>query len=295
MKEIDNDSEVLKLKDGRELGFIEVGDKKGMPFFYFHGFPGSRLEGKLGDKIVVKNSIHLICSDRPGVGLSDFQKNRTLLDWPDDMVELADHLGLEKFGVIGVSGGGPYAAACAYKIPDRLINCTIIAGIGPKEARREEMSKGDQIFLGIAKNFPTLIRFLLWVSTGRISNDLKKLEEKITKDAENLPEPDKLIMLEPDILHLFAIETKEAFRQGSKGLAYEAKLYAQSWNFQLEDIPATLKVNLWHGGLDQNVPIETGQYISNRIPNCHATFHPEEGHLSIIFNHQDEIFSIIKS
>ena len=115
----ENIDQTLKLKDGRTLGYIDLGNKDGKPLFHFHGFPGSRLEATiLADRAIVKN-IRVICIDRPGMGLSDFKENRTLLDWPDDVVELADALEIDKFAVEGISGGGPYAAACAYKIPDR--------------------------------------------------------------------------------------------------------------------------------------------------------------------------------
>ena len=118
----DNTNLTIKLKDGRTLGYIDLGNKDAKNvLFHFHGFPGSRLEANLLSEMDIDmTNIRLISIDRPGMGLSDFKKNRTLLDWPEDVVELADALGIDKFAVEGISGGGPYAAACAYKIPDRL-------------------------------------------------------------------------------------------------------------------------------------------------------------------------------
>ena len=122
-------NQTIRLKDGRTLGYTDLGNSDAKPVFHFHGFLGSRLEAiLLSEKDIENLNIRLIGIDRPGIGLSDFKKNRTLLDWPDDVVELTDALGIDKFIVEGISGGGPYAAACAYKIPELLHSCGIISG-----------------------------------------------------------------------------------------------------------------------------------------------------------------------
>jgi len=135
----DNINLTIKLKDGRQLGYADLGNPDANHvIFHFHGFPGYRLEAMLlADRAITKN-VRLIGIDRPGWGLSDFKKNRTLLDWPDDVAELADALGIDKFAVEGISGGGPYAAACAYKIPERLTSCGIISGLASKDLEIEK-------------------------------------------------------------------------------------------------------------------------------------------------------------
>src|SRR6267154_2568684 len=105
--------QTFRLKRGLRLGFAEFGRADGDPLFYFHGWPSSRLEVGLGDEIFHEVGARIIAIDRPGYGLSDFQPDRKLTDWPNDVCELAGHLGLETFGIIGTSGGGPYAAVCA--------------------------------------------------------------------------------------------------------------------------------------------------------------------------------------
>jgi pimeloyl-ACP methyl ester carboxylesterase len=75
--------------------------------------------------------IRLIAIDRPGVGLSSFQPNRRLSDWPADVDALADELELVRFSVLGYSGGGPYAAACAARIPQRLIAAAMVSSVAP--------------------------------------------------------------------------------------------------------------------------------------------------------------------
>jgi dipeptidyl aminopeptidase/acylaminoacyl peptidase len=100
----------IQLSDGRTLAYLESGDPEGRPLFYFHGGPGSRLEGLLFDDLNQQLGIRMITPDRPGYGLSDFQEARTYLDWPDDVRQLADQLDIERFAVLGWSSGGPHAA-----------------------------------------------------------------------------------------------------------------------------------------------------------------------------------------
>ncbi|MBW2547908.1 MAG: hypothetical protein DRH23_06320 [Deltaproteobacteria bacterium] len=112
--------ETLHLRDGRKLAYAEYGDPHGYPVMLFHGNPSSRLSWGLIPDSPFRPHLRLIAPDRPGFGRSDFQPGRRLLDWPDDVSELAEALGLNRFAVLGVSGGGPATLACAWRIPERL-------------------------------------------------------------------------------------------------------------------------------------------------------------------------------
>ncbi|HEU4793766.1 MAG TPA: alpha/beta hydrolase, partial [Nitrolancea sp.] len=105
-------SRIHRLPDGRRLGHAEFGDPNGVPCFFFHGIPGSRLEAAFVDELAAQYGIRVIGIDRPGMGLSDYVSGRRFLDWPADVVALADSLGIEQFAVAGVSGGAAYVAAC---------------------------------------------------------------------------------------------------------------------------------------------------------------------------------------
>ena len=126
----------VTLQDGRMLGYAEYGAPEGMPAFYFHGFPGSRLDYQLVDtgEAAAEANARIVAPDRPGYGLSDFRRGRKILDWPNDVTELADALGIDRFAVLGISGGGPYAAACVLTIPRRLTVTAIVCGMGPSDA-----------------------------------------------------------------------------------------------------------------------------------------------------------------
>jgi pimeloyl-ACP methyl ester carboxylesterase len=123
-------NKTIQLHDGRTLGYAEYGSSHGKTIFYFHGHPGSRFEARFLAEQTVQYGVRLIGVDRPGMGLSSFKRGRRILDWPDDAAELADSLQIEHFAVVGFSGGGPYALACAHKIPQRLTACGIISGVG---------------------------------------------------------------------------------------------------------------------------------------------------------------------
>ena len=286
----DNIDLTIKLKDGRKLSYIDLGKKDAKPLFHFHGFPGSRLEAMLLADRAIKKSIRIISIDRPGMGLSDFKKNRTLLDWPDDVVELADALGIDKFAVEGISGGGPYAAACAYKIPERLTSCAIISGLASKDL---EIEKKIKLF-SIIRIFPWIFKLIMWIQSRGIK-EFEKAEKNMKKAMKKFPEADRKVLSDPQILSLFIKESAEAFRQGSRGMYHEGKIYARSWGFNLEDISPKLKVYIWHGDADTSVPIAMGRGMCKIIPNCQGKFYPGEGHYSTIFNYYEDIIDALVS
>src|SRR5512141_1163093 len=120
------ENQQLQLPDQRRLGFAEYGDPDGAPVFYFHGWPSSRLEARAAHAPALNLGLRLVAPERPGYGLSDFQPGRTIGDWTKDLLVLAGHLGWSKFGVVGISGGGPYAMACAALIPERLTSVSLV-------------------------------------------------------------------------------------------------------------------------------------------------------------------------
>ena len=151
-------TEHYTLEDGRTLAYAEFGDPDGHPVFHAHGGPGSRLEGQIFHKAALRRGYRIIATDRPGMGESTYLLNRTLLDYPKDIAELADALGFEKFGVMGWSGGGAHTTVCGYLIPERLLFNLTFAGYtnfaelpGAKEYLRTKM---DQISVGLSRKHP---------------------------------------------------------------------------------------------------------------------------------------------
>lgn len=123
------------LLDGRRLAYEEFGDPQGPPVFYFHGWPGARVEFAANHGAAGRAGARVIAVDRPGIGRSDHLHDRTVLGWADDVATLADALDIDRFVVCGFSFGGPYARACAYALPDRVIRAGLISCLGAADSK----------------------------------------------------------------------------------------------------------------------------------------------------------------
>jgi pimeloyl-ACP methyl ester carboxylesterase len=185
-------NQTMTLRDGRTLGYAQYGDPAGKPVFFFHGGAGSRLEHPAD---VCAIGARLICTDRPGHGLSDFKPDRELLDWPDDVAQLANHLGLDKFYVLGWSAGGPHALACAYQLPERVLAGAVAANLGPMNrpgATRGVVFPG-QVFIFAAQNIPWLIGLFRKMAHNTIRGDAEEAKQQLLS---SIPDEDKERMLQ---------------------------------------------------------------------------------------------------
>jgi len=282
----------IKLSDGRALGYAEYGDPQGKPVLHFHGFPSSRYEGNRPATEDVATRLHarVIVVERPGFGLSDFKPGRAIADWPADVVELADALYLDRFAVTGLSGGGPYVAACAWKIPQRLVRAGIVSGVSPLDAPGafDGMNKTDRQGYDLARRAPWLLRLVYWW----VARDLRRDPAKFfSQYAKELSEPDRAAFAQADILDVFSKMAIEAFRAGARGVTWDTVLLTRPWGFSLQDI--TMPVYHWQGEADNVVPPSQGRYLAKNIPNCQTKFYPNEGHISLIVNHYEEILGTI--
>jgi pimeloyl-ACP methyl ester carboxylesterase len=234
----------------------------------------------------VAHGVRIIAIDRPGYGASDDQPGRTLLDWADDVGELADVLGFARFHVIGASGGGPYVAVCALRLPDRVHEAGILCGMGPVDApgAANGMMVLYRVGLEIAKRFPGFSRPVFALLAPAFRRHPRFFLNRIAAKAA---EPDRPFFDDVHCVNVFVDTFREAFRNGWRGAARDGQLYARPWGFRLEDIRA--RVLLWHGEKDTLVPVAFGRHVASRIPGCEATFYPDEGHFSIALNRADEI------
>jgi pimeloyl-ACP methyl ester carboxylesterase len=276
----------MTLKDGRRLGFAQFGSSSGPPVFYFHGWPGSRMEAGFFDV----PGVQMIGVDRPGYGLSDPLPKRKLTDWPKDVVELADHLGHERFAVVGMSGGGPYAAACAYALKERLTRVAIIAGLGPPDAPGMTDSRvGYLVSLGqrpisSAVLFTVMRSFLRSAQAERRLAQFRRRVPRAAKDVETVT---------PDFLHMLLASFREGLRVSMRGASSDARIYGEPWPFALHEIDVPVRV--WHGGADSQVPVSIGRHYAAHIPKARGTFPEEEGHVSIVANYIEAIIADLRA
>lgn len=270
----------VRLPDGRQLGYNQYGSPDGTPLFYFHGAPSARVEFALfGDDALLHSlNVRLIAADRPGMGLSDFQPQRRLLDWPADVLALAGHLGIERFSILAYSLGGPYGLACAYAIPERLNQVGIVSGAAlfTMSELMVGINEGTRRYINLPRENPRAARLFLWVMG--VSSRLAP-SKFISNAARVLPEPDAAIFDDPDIQRGFIALIQEALRQGRQGAFHESLLAITDWGFRLQDIQAP--IYLWHGALDQNIPAEMARHAAKTLSKCETQFYSAEGHLSL--------------
>ena len=280
--------ESVKLSDGRSLSFARFGDPSGKPVFYFHGFPGSRLEPQSNHDAFLKAGIQLLALDRPGIGHSTRKNKRKLLDWPDDVVEIAKILKLEKFSILGVSGGGPYALACARAIPGYLNKVTVACGLGPIDAPNATsgMMLSNRVLFRYGKFFPPVLHLSTFLMVRQLSS---KPAKGLKKFVEGLPEPDRLVLSKTDAQDFVAASAVEGVRQGSGPLLEEIGIYSRSWGFKLEDL--NVPVSLFQGEVDIDVPPSMARHQASLIPDCEINLYPDDGHFSLLVNHIDEIIA----
>jgi pimeloyl-ACP methyl ester carboxylesterase len=270
-----SEDRTLRLRDGRQLGYAEYGDLAGTPVFVFHGSPGSRLQVRAAHGPALARGLRIIAPDRPGLGLSTRKRGREIADWPDDVRALADALGIAGFAVIGISGGGPYAAACAWKLPERIIRAGIISGVAPADG--PGLAGGLRRPGRRAFNLVLETRWLLRsvMALGRVGS--RRYPERLFEQVRALAPPvDRPILDRPEVADCLTAGLREAFRQGGQGAADELLLLTRPWTFRLEGI--RVPVRLWHGEADDVVPVAMGRYLAQTIPHCRAEFIPGAGH-----------------
>lgn len=283
-------TQFIYLDDGRKIAYCEYGEPQGQPVFFFHGTPGSRHEPVFGHRAAKQNNNRLIAPDRPGFGLSDYSKGRTLLGWAQDVVQISDHLGLETSGVMGVSGGGPHALACTYAIPDRLAFTAVMGSWAPvaNTVLAREMAPLDQFFSRLATRSSFL--FSLPFSWFLLSSRYLSPNLFIKSIDSSLCDADRQMLADPKFSSFFKEDIKEAFAQGVRGPAEESILLYQDWGFDLGDIH--LPVLIVHGEEDKFAPISFGEYLHQTLPNSRFEQYPGQGHLFLatIF---DQFFELI--
>ncbi|RDS80358.1 alpha/beta fold hydrolase [Dyella psychrodurans] len=271
------------LADGRVMTFAEFGAPEGHPVLYFHGTPSSRLEPLLiGDAEFSRLGLRIIAPDRPGMGRSSFQRHRSFSDWPIDVAALADALGIGKFSVLGNSGGGIYAVACAARIPERLHSVAIVSGAWRMDDPRTlaAMPFVNRLTWTLARRAPLLLS--LWlrsVGTG-VNGDLSQLKR-------HLPPADYEAFESPGRYEAFGYALRESLRQGTKGPAWDMRMYVHPLGIRLQDIQMSLHV--FHGAKDVNVPIALIREALTSLPTALLTVYPRDAHLSTLCNHFDAI------
>jgi pimeloyl-ACP methyl ester carboxylesterase len=285
------DTRIMELEDGRELAWLEAGRARGTPVLAFHGTPGSRLQVASDDKTISAAGVRLIAPDRPGYGHSSYHAGRTLEHWASDVAALADHLKLERFAVMGISGGGPHAAACARFLPERVTVAGLVSGVGPMAESGLDwgMEGFNRGLMRLARAAPPALLPLFAMQELAMRRWPDKALQAVKK---RIAEPDAVLLERPEVRYLFLQDVRHASGSSARAAAQDFELFVRDWGFRIADI--SVPVHVWHGDLDKNVPFAHGQYMAERIPA--AQFHPcpGEGHL-LVFEHLGEILETVSA
>ncbi|MEQ8825992.1 MAG: alpha/beta hydrolase [Filomicrobium sp.] len=274
------------LPDGRRLGYCEYGAEDGVPVFALHGTPGSRFKFAVADKAAREIGLRLISPDRWGYGLTDAPPRdvSSLSHYSADLTELADALGIDKFGVVGISGGGPFAVAIAAGAPDRVQALALVAPVAPL-ARADERV-GVSLFHRFAfRGLPRLPGAVAFVfSYFRLA--LKFVPPlAIRAMASRASVPDRKILARREAAEDLVSTFRAGLAKGVQGPVLDIRCFRADWELDLSSIKA--RARMWLGGEDRNVPVTAARRLAREIGSMELTDLPGAGHFWVVESYAD--------
>lgn len=282
------DTHVMTLRDGRDLGWLEVGDPDGVAVLCFHGTPGSRLMVRASGDDARRSGARLICPDRPGYGLSTYVPDRRFADWPDDVAELTTHLGIDRWCVMGVSGGGPHAAVCAAAL-DGVAAAAIVSGVAPLAVPGavDAMSRANRVMAAMAARRSPAVRAIL---AAQLAVSRRWPQFAIDQYAKSLPPSDRAVLARDEVRAIFSLEVSRGPRSAARAAAQDLELFSADWGFSLSDV--AVATDVWQGDADTIVPPRHAAILCDAIPGAELHVVPGEGHFMVL-DRVAEILSVL--
>jgi pimeloyl-ACP methyl ester carboxylesterase len=281
--------QILQLESGAQMAFGEYGDPNGAPVFFCHGWPSSRTMAELTHDAARNLGVRIISPDRPGIRDSNFHPNRTLLDWPPLMRELTMHLGIDRFRILAISGGAPYAYVTAWAMPQRVEAVAVVSGAPPIA---ELNDRGGLLtlynrLLALRGSRPGLLRALFHIARPFAS---MKLPIRVRPLLLKILQPcDANVLRDSKSFEACFESARQAWRSSAAGVMTDAEIYAKPWGFSLEEV--CVPVRLWHGKKDRTFSFRLAEQIATRLPNCEFHLVEGAGHYSLPIRHTHEILA----
>jgi pimeloyl-ACP methyl ester carboxylesterase len=268
-------SQILRLADGRRIGFAEYGDPDGQPVLAIHGTPGSRLMFALTDAPARERRLRIVAPERPGYGLSDFQLQRSLAEAASDLEQCANAFGLRRFALIGVSGGGPYAVAAAAAMPRRIALLALINPVGPIAEcdRRIRISKAHRLIFNRLGRSDAACTAFFW-PLRRLVHSAPGLAYRVLQ--LRVPASDRTVLARDEVRVSLQAALREGLRPGIDGARQDLRLYCGKWQLSLRDID--VPAILWQGSDDVIVPPGAAYDLAETLPNCRLDVIQGGGH-----------------
>ncbi len=282
-------SQLLRLADGAHLAIEEYGDETGVPVVFCHGWPSSRTMAQLTHEAACELGVRIISPDRPGIRDSKFHPNRTLLDWPPLMCELADQLKLDNFRMLAVSGGAPYALVSGWAMPARVAAIAIVNGVPPIAELTDcsGLMPLHRRMMAMRERRPQLLKLLFQIVRPFAATRIPMLMRPWLVRA--LHGSDAEVLREARAFEACFESARHAWRVSALGIMVDAEIYAKPWDFPLEDV--RVPVRLWHGTRDRTFDYRLAEQVAKRLPNCALRIVEDAGHFSLPIRRMRDILS----
>ncbi len=241
----------------------------------------------LAESAAQECGVRLISADRPGIRGSTFQKGRTLLDWPEIVRQLVEHLRIEQFHVLAISGGAPYAYATAVALPERVKGMAVVSGAPPIAELQDHsgLLPIHRRLLAWHGRSPRSVRMLFHLARPLLlARSAVRLRPLLVRF---LPRCDAEVLRERAAFEVCFESARRAWRGSAEGVMADAEIYTRAWGFEPEAI--TRPVRLWHGRKDRTFASHLAEQLSARLPNCRLKMVDDAGHYSLPIRHMPEI------
>lgn len=269
----------VAVREGRRLGVAEFGPPAAeQNVVWFHGTPGARRQvPQAARRIADERGVRIIGIDRPGLGLSTAHLYENLLDFTEDLRIALDKLGIDRFSTVGLSGGAPYALACAHAFADRVPSVGILGGVVPSGG--EDGTSGGLVSL--ATRFKPLLP-LIAEPAGALLATVVRVARPVGPFGIDLygrfaPEGDRRVLADPDNKEMFLDDLYNSGRHSMRAAAYDAILFTRWWGFSVRDL--RVPVTWWQGDEDNIVPLAHAEHIVPLIPGAELRVRHGDGHL----------------
>lgn len=270
--------ERVRLGDGRTIGIAEYGDPGGRAILWFPGTPGGRRQVPPGAVAVARaRGVRLVGVERPGIGDSTPHLHASVLDWADDVREVVDQLGIGRFALVGLSGGGPYVLGCAHRLASRVVAGAVLGGVAP--AVGGEAAPGGAMRLA-ARLRPLLhaLREPLGLAVWATAFALRPLAASAFELAVSaMPPGDQVVMRRPEMKAMFLDDMLRAGRYQLRAPVYDLVLFTRHWGFSPRDL--RVPIRFWHGDADPLVPLDHAHHLAALVPDAEVRVRPGEGHM----------------
>lgn len=266
---------------GRHIAVESAGDPGGFPVFLLHGTPGSRLGPRPRGLLLHQLGIRLITFDRPGYGDSDRFRGRSVADGAYDVAAIADACGIERFAVVGRSGGGPHALACAALLPERVTRAAVLVSLAPRGAPGldwyEGMSNSNAVDFAAAICGFNVLSGRLTATANEIRHDPASLVLRLLVE---VPEPDRRVISDTQLRSMLARNHAEGLRRSADGWIDDVAALCGPWGFA----PAAIStpVLLWHGERDIYSPVGHARWLARQLPHAVVMIEPGAAHFGAL-------------